>query len=199
MPRRFASWLIVILAFTDLRAALALPVRFDLVAHAGAYRVDATADLAAAQVVVWQTLTDYESLPGFMPGIRRVKVLSRTSEGGRERLRVEQSGEVRVLFYTQRIGVLLDIVHEPQARIDTRALPRPGHPDDAGVKSFEATYSLQPIASGVRLGYRARIVPDFGVPPFIGAWLVHRTLRAQFDAMLAEIERRRVAGPGPRR
>jgi carbon monoxide dehydrogenase subunit G len=189
----------VLLAIADPAAALSRIDHFDVVRDAAAYRVDASADLSASAVVAWDALTDYESLPRFMPGIERVRVLSDNEEGGRRRLRVEQSGELHWLLFTQHIGVLLDVVHEPRARVDAVAVPRPGRGDDSGVKSFEATYTLQPVGQGVRLAYRARIVPDFHLPPFFDGWLLRRTLRAQFDAMLGEIERRRLAAAGAAR
>jgi carbon monoxide dehydrogenase subunit G len=158
------------------------------VRDAAAYRVDATADLAASPSLVWQTLTDYENLPRFIPGIRRVTLVSVAQEGGRQRLRVEQTGELSLFFFTQRVAVLLDVVQQPRTRIDTVAVP---HAGDAGVRSFEGSYTLQSAGSGARLTYHARIVPDFLLPPLVDAWLLRRTLQPQFDAMLAEIERRR--------
>ncbi len=150
--------------------------------------------------MAWAALTDYERLPQFMPGIEKVRVLSRSDEGGRQRLRVEQSGELRVLFFRQRVDVLLDVMQEPRTRVESVAVPPSARSDDSGVKSFEASYTLNRVADdGVRLAYRARFVPDFRLPPLLDGWLVRRTLRAQFDAMLGEIERRAVAAAGTKR
>lgn len=193
----------MLLALTEPALARTLLGRFDVARDGTGYRVDATADIAASPLTVWQTLTDYERLPQFVPGVRSVKVLRTSEEGGRQRLLVEQSGEFRFLFYTRRVAVLLDVVQEPYTRIVARAVPRPRGDDasEATLNTFEGTYTLQPLAAGVRLAYRAHFVPDFSLPPLFGPWAVRWTMQSQFEAMLAEIERRQRAavGQGPAR
>jgi len=98
--------------------------RFDVTRDAAGYRVDASADLEADQSLVWETLTDYEKLPQFVPGIRSVRVLATHEESGRQRLLIEQAGELRFLFFSRRVAVLLDVEHQPQWRVEARALPR---------------------------------------------------------------------------
>lgn len=177
------------------------PARFVVTHDATGYRVDAVVDLDASVDVVWQTLTDYERLPRYMPGIEYVRVVSSVDDGSRQLLRVEQAGEAQFLFYRRRVGVMLDIVHEPRKRITTVAVPRPGDAKDAGVKVFQGSYTLQPRegGSGAHLVYEAHIVPDFRLPPLIDVWLVRHSLQTQFDSLLAEIERRRLAAIGAAR
>jgi hypothetical protein len=154
--------------------------------------VAARADIAADPAVAWETLTDYERLPRFVPGLLRVRVLAHKVEGARERLLVEQTGELRFLFFVQRVGVLLDVRHEPPTRVEARALPRaaPAGEDEASVTDFEGTYVLAPTAGGVRLDYRARFAPTFELPPIVGTLAVRQTMKRQFDALVAEIGRR---------
>jgi len=169
--------------------------RFEVTRDAAGYRVDASADLEADLSLVWETLTDYEKLPQFVPGIRSVRVLATHEESGRQRLLIEQAGELRFLFFSRRVAVLLDVEHQPQWRVEARALPRPRGADssEASLNQFEGTYTLMPIPGGVRLGYRARFTPEFALPPILGSLAVRRTMQAQFEAMLAEIDRRRLA------
>lgn len=186
------------LALVDAVAADPHLSHFDVARDGAAYRVDASADLDADQALVWGTITDYEKLPEFVPGIRSVRVLETRADGNKQRLTIEQVGEFRFLFFARRIAVLLDVEQQARSRIEARALARPhdGDPDAAGIDQFEGTYTLLPIAGGVRLGYRARFVPDFYLPPIFGAFAVRRTMEAQFQAMLDEIYRRRAAhGP----
>src|SRR5262249_19214270 len=106
--RRFASSAIVsFAALLDPAAASAHLSRFDVTQDAAGYRIDASADVEADQAVVWETLTDYEKLPQFVPGIHRVRVLETREEAGGQHLVVEQAGELRFLFFTPRIPVLL--------------------------------------------------------------------------------------------
>jgi len=173
-------------------AASARLSRFDVTHDAAGYRIDASADLDADQAVVWETLTDYERLPQFVPGIRRVRVLESREEAGRQHLVVEQSGELRFLFFSRRVAVLLDVQQQPRSRVDAHALPRPPvrGTDESSLQHFEGTYTLRPIPGGVQLGYRARFEPEFSLPPILGPLAVRVTMQAQFEAMLAEIDRR---------
>ena len=184
----------MLLALVEPTAARAHLSRFDVTQDATGFRIDASADLDADLALVWDTLTDYEKLPEFVPGIRRVRVLETHDDGSRKHLLIEQAGELRFLFFSRRIAVLLDVEQEPQSRVEARALPRPpANPDEASLHEFEGTYTLVPIPGGVRLGYRARFAPEFTLPPILGALAVRRTMRAQFEAMLAEIYRRNLA------
>ncbi len=139
--------------------------------------------------VAWRTLTDYEHLPQFVPGLRSVRVLRRARAGGIERLLVEQRGEFRWLFYTQPVAVRMDVVHHAPTSVDARGVPAPG--DDADhLEYFEGRYELEPVGAGARVRYAARIVPRFALPPLIGTLAVRQTMATQFDAMMAEIDRR---------
>jgi carbon monoxide dehydrogenase subunit G len=185
----------VLAAALDLAAAAAHGTQFDVTRDGATFHVAATADLGADPGVVWDTLTDYEDLPRFVPGIRSARVLERRAEGRTQRLLVEQVGELRFLFFVQRVSVRLDVRHEPRARIDARAVargPGPGHAE-SGLDEFEGTYELVKIPGGVRLGYRARFAPAFPLPPLIGTLAVRQTMKRQFDALLSEIERRQTA------
>lgn len=175
------------------------PGHFDVTRDGRAYRIDASADLVADPALAWSTLTDYGNLPRFVPGVIAVRVLEAHEEGGRQRLLVEQRGEIRFLFFSRRIVVLLDVQQDPRTRVNARALPRPPDPaaDAANVDDFEGTYTLQPIPGGVRLGYRAHFAPGFALPPVLGPLAVRLTLQTQFEAMLAEIDRRRLVAPLP--
>jgi Polyketide cyclase / dehydrase and lipid transport len=192
--RRFACWLIVLLALLDPAAAGGHLSRFEVTRDADGYRVDASADLDADQAVVWETLTDYEKLPQFVPGIHRVRVLAMYEQAGRQRLLIEQAGELRFLFFARRVVVLLDVEQQPRTRVDARAVPLTRDPEagEESLNQFEGTYTLMPIPGGVRFGYRAHFTPDFALPPILGSLAVRRTMQAQFEAMLAEIDRRRL-------
>lgn len=174
-------------------AVAAQSTRFDVTREGGGYRVDASADLDADDIVVWETLTDYSGLPRFVPGIRSVRVIETHEDAGKQRLLIEQSGELRFLFFSRRVRVLLDVQQQPRSRVEARALPRPAGDaaDEAQLDQFEGTYTLMPIPGGVRLGYRASFTPAFALPPILGSLAVRRTMQTQFEAMLAEIDRRR--------
>ena len=150
------------------------------------------AELAADQRTAWLTVTDYERLPQFVPGIRAVRVLARVAGGGTERLLIEQAGEFRFLWFTHPVQVWLDVTHEAPERVLARSvLPSGISPERSTVRQFEGSYVLTAIgASRTRLLYRARFEPVNSLLPVLGTVLVRQTVGEQFRAMAAEIERR---------
>ncbi len=180
-------------------AAAQVEVRRD----AEVYSVHASAQLAAGQRIVWDTLTDYEHLGEFVPGVRRARVLER--EGNR--LLLEQAGIFRVLFFELPVHVRLDVLHLPYVTVIAQlATAATGAGDASTLRSFTGRYRIiqgdERLPPGVvRLDYDARfelstpLAPLLG--PLFGVAAVRQTMRAQFEAMLREIERRQQALAGP--
>lgn len=146
--------------------------------------VRAQAVVAAPLAVVWSTLTDYEGLPRFIPGIAASTVLSRQGN----RLLVEQRGEARFLFFSFPVEVRLDVVHAPPDRIASRAV-------GGNMRRMTGLYEIMQddARGGIRLRYVGEIEPDFELPPLVGMAVLHAVVEEQFSAMVAEIERRAAA------
>ena len=152
----------------------------------------AEAEVDADQRTAWLTVTDYEHLPQFVPGVRSVRVLARSAAGGVERLLVEQAGEFRFLWFRQPVEVWLDVRHEVPTLVLARAvLPSGIGAERSTVREFEGRYTLDVIDAGrTRFRYDARFEPAQPLLPVLGDLAVRRTIHEQFAAMLAEIERR---------
>lgn len=161
----------------------------EVTRHGREFAVAASADVRAGVEVTWSTLTDYEALPRFLPNVKSARVLRRSQVDGLERLLVEQRGEFRYLFFAHPVTVRLDVVQRRPERVDARAVAAPGD-DGTFLEYFEGRYDITPSAAGARVNYRARIVPREGLPPVIGTLAVRWTVRQEFEAMMAEIERR---------
>jgi hypothetical protein len=193
MLRRFVCWLFVLLAPAS--AAAARP-DVEVRREAGGFVVRAEVELESDQRTAWLTLTDYERLPQFVPGIRSAKVLARVASGGAERLLIEQVGEFRFLLFAQPVQVWLDVTHEAPHRVRARSvLPSGISAERSTLREFEATYTLTVVdASRTRLLYEARFEPVRSMLPVLGTVVVRHTVGEQFGAMATEIERR--AGRG---
>lgn len=163
-------------------------------AAAGSYLMAAQADLHADPRTVWRTLTDYEHLPEFIPGIRSVRVAERHAGGGGEDLVVEERGDARFLVFGQPIRIRMDVHQEEPRVVRARAIPWPDAPDpppgELEPESFSASYVLEPIEDGVRIVYRARIVPRAPWPAMIERLALRENASKQFGALLVEIARR---------
>jgi len=158
------------------------------------YVVRATAQLAVDQRVVWETLTDYERLREFVPGVTRARVLARA---GNE-LTIEQVGVFSVFFVDLPVQVRLAVQHTPYSLVAARMARSPVDTGESTLRSFSGRYTLSAVrplqGAGVRLDYDAQFQLARPLPvlvgPLFGVSAVRRTMREQFEAMLREIERR---------
>lgn len=160
--------------------------------EAGAYAVRAEAEVAADLSTAWLTVTDYERLPQFVPGIRSARVLARSASGATEKLLVEHSGEFRLLLFAQPVHVWLEVVHEPPRSVQARAVRPSGvGAERSTLREYEGAYRLTAIdATRTRFVYEARFEPAQALLPLLGTLIVRHTIAEQFGAMTAEIERR---------
>ena len=170
--------LCALLAVRPLGAAEELSV--EATRRGDRFEVRAKAVLGAPAAVVWAVLTDYETLPRFVPGLSRSAV--RLRQGNRVRL--EQSGEARFLFFSYPIEVQLEVLESPMEWVVSQAV-------GGNMRRMEGRYELhsrQP--RGTTLLYHGEIVPDFRLPRFVGSVAVRAMIEQQFTAMVEEIERR---------
>lgn len=84
----------------------------------GAVQARAHALVAATWDTVWGTLTDYEPLPAFIPGMKSSRVVARNGHAAT----VEQVGEVSLPFFSFPIEVTVLSKARPPEAIDVRAL-----------------------------------------------------------------------------
>ena len=142
--------------------------------------VRAHATIHAPLSVVWGTLTDYEKLPEFIPGLKKSRVVSRVGATAT----IEQSGEARFLFLSIPIEITVESTERPP-NIEVRRI--------AGtVRFLQGRYETE--VSGdpaqVQLRWIGAITPETELPPLIGEALMRLSIQEQFAGMVREIERR---------
>ena len=162
-------------------AAAGADVAVDVKRESGAFSVEASAELEADVPTAWEVLTDYDHLADFIPDMRSSRVLSRDGS----RAEVEQKGEARLLFIAYPIDVLLAVTEYPPYRIVSRAVA-------GNFREMRGEYRLEPgpRSGRVLLRYTGRMMPEFEVPPLLGALLLRRHVGRTFGALAREIERR---------
>lgn len=148
-----------------------------------AVELHAHALLAAPMPLVWEVLTDYERMPRFIPGIEKSVIRQRQGN----HLLVEHTGDARFLFFSFPIDVTLEVDESPPKWVASRAVA-------GNVRRMTGRYDLSEEAGGVLLRYSGVIEPDFDLPPLIGVAALRGTVREEFTAMVAEIERRARGG-----
>lgn len=146
-------------------------------------RIDAHADVDAPPSIAWAVLSDYDHLAEFVPHMRVSRVVSRPGEP----LRIEQRGETRWLGFRRSVDVVFAIDETPPSRLAFHAVA-------GSFRRMEGEWRVEPRESGARIVYRAEMLPDFWIPPFVGPALVARDVTARVAAVAREI-RRRAAHP----
>jgi carbon monoxide dehydrogenase subunit G len=158
----------------------------------GALQVVCRALLEVPADLAWQTLTDYDRLAEFIPGMQRSRVISRNGPI----VVVEQVGEARFLFVSIAIEVTLATTERPPREIEAKMTK-------GSLKRLEGVYRIEPQGRGrVQVSWDGLIEAE-SMPPLIGELLMRSAIEDQFRGMVREIERRdalrRAHEQGPRR
>jgi ribosome-associated toxin RatA of RatAB toxin-antitoxin module len=140
----------------------------------GVYRVSATFATPQPAAIGRAVLTDYEQIPRFLPDVLSSRVVERDAE----RTIVAQEAVAKVLFFSKRVRLVLD-VRETPALISFR---------DRSGESFiryEGQWTLCDVDAGTLIGYELIAQPRFDVPDF----LLSRLLKRDAERMIERIKR----------
>jgi ribosome-associated toxin RatA of RatAB toxin-antitoxin module len=169
-----------------LAAALAAPaagaadeLSVEAQRRGGAIEVRARAVLEAPLSLIWATLTDYNRLSEFIPGMLKSRVIERDGA----RVVVEQSGRAQFLFFSFPIEVTLESTERPPHAIDVRALK-------GSLRQLDGGYRIAPDGERALLTWRGLVDPVEELPPLLEEVLMRLSIEDQFRGMVAEIERR---------
>ena len=164
-------------------AAASIPADVTVHEHDGVYRVTATFTVERSAPVVFAVLTGYEQIPRYMPDVRSSRVIER-SDGHAV---VEQEAVARMLMFSKRVHLLLDVREEPHL---IRFRDRCG-------KSFAYyegawTLSAANAAEGDRVSVRYELAakPSFDVPEFLLKRLFKRDAQEMIRRLRDEMTRR---------
>lgn len=146
-----------------------------------ALEVDCRATVFAPADLVWQTLTDYNRLAEFIPGMRRSRVVATRADG----VLVEQSGEAKFLFLSFPIDVVLLSTERPPHAIDVRM-------EKGSLRRLEGGYRIAPHPGGRVVLTWSGMIEAASAPPLFGEFLMRASIEDQFRGMVREIERREV-------
>lgn len=146
-------------------------------------RIQAVAQVDADAEVLWATLTDYNRLASFVPGMTLSRQVS--PPHARPRL-VEQKGEGGLLALVLPDHVVLAMDERPPGWIGFRSV-------SGWVASMRGEWRIEGNRRPVRLVYRAHVVPLLPPPPALTDGYVQEEIRLRLDAVVREAERRMAA------
>ena len=147
----------------------------------GIYHVAATFSVTQPAPVVFSVLTGYEQIPRYMPDVRSSRVLER----GDGRALVEQEAVARVMMFSKRVHLVLDVKEEP---LVIRFRDRCGKSFD----HYEGAWTLTAAGSNrVDVRYELAAKPSFDVPEFLLKRLLKRDAQEMIRRLRDEIARPR--------
>ncbi len=130
--------------------------------------------------IVWETLTDYNRLANFVPGMTLSRQISAPSASVKM---VEQKGEGGLLALVLPDHVILELRETPHTRIGFKSV-------SGFVTSMRGEWVIDGSRSPVILGYRARVVPALPPPPMLTDDYVQEAIGLRLEAVAREAERR---------
>jgi ribosome-associated toxin RatA of RatAB toxin-antitoxin module len=148
--------------------------------------VSAQASIKAPHAVIWATLTDFDRLSEFIPGMKRSRVVGRRGPAAI----VEQDGEAGVFFFKYSIRVVVEATEYPPGMITVNVVR-------GNLKQLEGRYQIEQGATPEEhvLRWTGIIEPDTVLPVFLTVPLIRSNIEDQFTGMVKEIERRAAGRP----
>lgn len=147
------------------------------------FEVAASGTVKASQAAVWKVLTDYESMPEFVPDLEVARVVSRTGN----RTILEQSGVARFMFLSRPIHLVVQVLETPMSSIDITLVT-------GDMKMYDCRWEVTALPDGgTRINYSGRMVPKFYVPGMLGSNLIRRDITRMMQAVLDHLDKPRDA------
>jgi hypothetical protein len=142
--------------------------------------IEAATVVNADARVLWDTLTDYNKLANFVPGM----TVSRQISAPRSAVKVvEQKGEGGLLALVLPDHVILELRETPHNRITFKSV-------SGFVTSMRGEWVIDNSRTPLILGYRARVVPALPPPPMLTDEYVQKEIGLRLEAVAREAERR---------
>lgn len=159
--------------------ALAAGARVNASTGLTGVRVDASQVLQTDAHTLWETLTDYNRLATFIPDMISSRIVS--APGAPKR--VEQIADAGLFAFVMPDQVVLALEETPTSVIRFRAVT-------GKLISMTGEWRIVGDKAPVTLSYRAHIVPLSPIPPLGSGYFVEDEVRARFEAVGREAERR---------
>jgi hypothetical protein len=142
---------------------------------------EAIIDAPVALQTAWEVLTDFDHMTAILGNLTSSKITMRDGNV----LTVDQEGVVKYGLFAFAFESKRKIRLEPMTRISVKAL-------SGTLKRMESELELSQPGQGlgIRIKYRAEIVPDSMLARIFGVSFVRHEVKQQFQYMLAEMKRR---------
>lgn len=134
----------------------------------------------ADAAVLWATLTDYNRLASYVPGMTLSRLVSPANA---QTKLVEQKGEGGLLSFVMPDHVILAMDERPFRYIGFKSV-------SGLVTALRGEWIIEGQHSPVQLTYRAYVLPLLPPPPTVTDIYVQEEIRLRMDSVVREAERR---------
>jgi len=146
----------------------------------GTFKVDASVLLPVPPCQAYALLTDYNSLPDYIPGMLEVSFV-RLSDTV---VKVSQVAEAKILFFSIEVKTVLEMEEIPNQRILFKLL-------EGDLKAYSGEWSLQEVPEGTKLTFNASLIFDRYIPTFLGRSILEDETAKRFAAVAIEAAARK--------
>ena len=145
------------------------------------FKVYASIVLPLTPCNAYRLLTDYKSLPNYIPGMLQIrdKRISPT------RVDVWQQGEVEVLFFRVKLVSSLEMEEIPDQRIIFKQT-------DGDLESYSGEWNILKTNEGTKVSYNAAVTlkPEQLIPAFVAKSVLEKEVEKRFEALAKEASKR---------
>ena len=148
----------------------------------GVYVVSAEFSVPGPAAVAVAVLTDYESIPRFMPAVKT----STVTERGDDYAVVEQEAVATFMLFSKRIHLVLEVqAHAGTIRFRDRC--------GKSFERYEGAWTVSDTGGRTTIGYRLTAKPSFDVPTFLLKRLLKRDALQMIGHLQTEVASRAAA------
>ena len=141
--------------------------------------VDAYFTVPVNSQLVWETLTDFDNIPGFISSVQSSQIINKTGNT----LHVTQNSIIRFSVATFNFESVREVNLVPFNKINERMI-------SGNMHKMEETTQITPEGNQTRISYHANIIPDMWILKYIGHIFIEEEAREQFQEIRDEIIRR---------
>jgi carbon monoxide dehydrogenase subunit G len=142
--------------------------------------VDANFAVPASTRQVWDVLTDFDHMAGFISNLRSSKVIG----GSDTVVQVSQKGVAKHAMMTFRFESVREMHLFPYEKILS-------HMVSGTIRKMEGETQLIGEGDQTRVVYHADVVPGVWIPPMLGKMFIEHETREQFQEIRDEILKRK--------
>ena len=155
--------------------------RAEVTENNGVFQIVVSATLDAPAGYIRQVLTDYRNIYRLNSSIVETEIIDRCHRDG---TRIRTKILVCASVFCREVERVEAVRALDSGNLQARIVP-----EQSEFRSGLANWKITPTGYGSELEYNATVEPDFFIPPVVGVPVIRSSLKAEFIATVARIEK----------